>query len=643
MSVSKPRTVASVLFGAGTIALACGPLRSSSPVSDVPINSCPASPCQAYVQVNDVECTAGVCAVSLAAEPSTTDLVVLVSPPDDAFFAPGMTFAIPYSTLLGDGGGSSILPDPVPLQSFYAVSPKLAHQVGWDLGPQETTLGDFTSLPFHATFRLLWPQSDGSLVEAQSLGLPVQPIQADSTEPPTIGLSGPGGGPSTQFQASLPPSMAEQTMYEETWTPDAPFDEAFAPVTQIVTLASGSSSGPPVNCQQPFDPPIEGELCSYDVTGGAAPANPQLQISRQNGVLDGWTAYLRDTATQRTISNVALLNGPATSVLFAVKRSFFTGGQPESFTANQVSVSTSCCNTNQSSPDPLSGVELVVAPPANDPEPTGVFNLFDALSPVLYPTVPPPVTVSGYVIGPDGASVDATLIFEATSVVAPNFEFTTSVTATGGKPYSVTLTPGQYQVDVRPLRPEPALSIRSVTIPQDPPEQPLNFVLNVSRTVVSGAARIADGRPLAGAIVDAIPLQCVGYATGTSGCLPRSTSVTTDANGGYALTVDPGAYTLRVRPADGTNLPWVVVPAPLVVDGVNPPLPSNTILVPAPLSVGLTLHDSLGNPIAEALVRVFRFPAPAAGAVSSTAIELGEAITDSSGHYDMYVAPPSSL
>jgi hypothetical protein len=679
LSLSNPRIAASVLLGAGTIALACGPLRTSGTGSDVPINSCSASPCTAYVQENKIDCTeAGVCAISSPVD--TTDLVVLVSPPDDAFFAPGVTFAIPYSTLatnavvpITDSSSVSELPALVTVPTegqtscatdpndclFYAVSPKLAEQVGWDLGPAATA-GNFTSLPFHATFHLLWPQN-GGLVEAQSLGLPLLPIQADPIVQSTLGLVGPGGGPTTAFQASLPPAIATATtptgpawtaMYEETWTPDPPFDEAFAPVTQIVTLANNSWIGPQLSCQQPFDPTLQAEICSYDVTGGAAPTNPtggvaptnpQLQISRQNGVLDGWTAYLRDAETQRTISNVALLHGPTASVFFAVKRPFFTGGQPESFTTNppQVSVSTSCCNTNQMSPDALSGVVLVVAPPANDPEPTGVFNLFDALSPVLYPTVPPAVTLTGYVTSTDGASVDATLIFEATSVVAPNFEFTTSVTATNGMPYSVTLTPGQYQVDVRPLSPEPAISIQSVTIPPGPPDQPTNFVLDASRTVVTGSARIVDERVLAGASVDAIPLQCVSSATNTSGCLPRSTSVSTDANGEYALTLDPGAYTLRVRPADGSHLPWVVLSTPLVVDGVNIPPPSDPIVVRAPMSLGLTLYDPNSNAIANALVRVFRLPASSpAGPVSSTAIEVGEAITDSTGHYDMYVAPP---
>jgi hypothetical protein len=50
----------------------------------------------------------------------------------------------------------------------------------------------------------------------------------------------------------------------------------------------------------------------------------------------------------------------------------------------------------------------------------------------------------------------------------------------------------------------------------------------------------------------------------------------------------------------------------------------------------LTLHDAQENPIVNAIVRVFQQAGQPAGWV-----EIGRAITDATGHYDMYLAPPT--
>jgi hypothetical protein len=65
------------------------------------------------------------------------------------------------------------------------------------------------------------------------------------------------------------------------------------------------------------------------------------------------------------------------------------------------------------------------------------------------------------------------------------------------------------------------------------------------------------------------------------------------------------------------------------------------VVVPAPVYAGWTLHDAADNAIVNALVRVFQ--PPSAGSSSTPAltqwVEIGRAITDSTGHYDMYLAP----
>jgi hypothetical protein len=81
----------------------------------------------------------------------------------------------------------------------------------------------------------------------------------------------------------------------------------------------------------------------------------------------------------------------------------------------------------------------------------------------------------------------------------------------------------------------------------------------------------------------------------------------------------------------------VVVTQPIFADGTDS-LSLAPVIVPAPQSLGLTLADPAGNPIANALVRSFRLPPVSSAAL---AVELGEAITGIDGSYEMFIAPPS--
>jgi hypothetical protein len=142
---------------------------------------------------------------------------------------------------------------------------------------------------------------------------------------------------------------------------------------------------------------------------------------------------------------------------------------------------------------------------------------------------------------------------------------------------------------------------------------------------------VGDGRPVSGATVEAIPEVCANALTG-AGCLPRARQSATSEHGSFSLSLDQGTYQLRVRPADGSKLPWVS--QQLVVQSI--PTPPLVMVVPAPVYAGLTLHDSQENPIVNAIVRVFQLSGQ-----PSTWVEIGRAITDATGHYDMYLAPPA--
>jgi hypothetical protein len=164
-------------------------------------------------------------------------------------------------------------------------------------------------------------------------------------------------------------------------------------------------------------------------------------------------------------------------------------------------------------------------------------------------------------------------------------------------------------------------------------------------THVTGKARTTDQRALARATVEAVPMHCPSLTDGQgmivpgdfSSCLPRAMSrrvvdggsaqVTTDTEGSFSLDLDPGVYLVRVEPSLGTRLPWVtqsvVVPTPSAL----------RFEIPAPVYRGMVLSDTVGNPITNAIVKMFTVPD------SASATEVGEAITDATGRFDMYIDP----
>jgi hypothetical protein len=125
---------------------------------------------------------------------------------------------------------------------------------------------------------------------------------------------------------------------------------------------------------------------------------------------------------------------------------------------------------------------------------------------------------------------------------------------------------------------------------------------------------------------------CVTLDAASPWCLPRWVSTNTADDGSFRLALDPGQYELRVRPADGSGLPWVE--ETLSVGPTDAPAPLPVVTVPAPMFVGHRLVDPAGNPIVHAVVRVFRLPA------GGPVVELGRTITSAAGEYSMYIAPP---
>ena len=616
----KGHAPALVVFAVG-ISLACEPIVGA-PSPAAPVNSCPAHPCEAYDRQGGAPpvCSGGVCTVAAR----TTNLLLVIGLATDSYLAPGRTY---MTTLMSasrapDSCGPPsccLLPDCSPpgcqLQlwategpSSYLIDPNGADEADWYLGAGTTVM------PVQATFRRLFDNGlpDGGVQDALDLGLPVDPVLAQNNT-----LMGEGNGPNgtapVVFQTYL-----QKGCYERTLQPFAPFSRAFPPEIR------------------PW-PPDDSSL-GWDVTQatGQGKVNPKFDILRAEG-LEGWTAYLRNVRTKRVFSNVVPLVGSLVQGVTLLSKH-----EPDS---------------NPATHDALTGLEVVLAPPSGQPLPTEFFApagappTLELSSRLTYPSLPTPVTMSGRIRTPAGTPVPADIYFSATDITdrtgrkfPPNFAFTTRVSTTrdpttGASTYSVLLPQGDYQIAVRPTDGSSA-----VTVPLAPRlvggegNEMTGEDFDVTPLVqLSGRARVADGRPLAEAIVEVLPTQCAatvgdaGAPDSSDACLPRPAQTGTANDGSFRLMVDPGGYLLRVRPRDGSRLPWKV--SPIVVNST--PVVVGPIMIPAPISVGMNLTYLNNAPVPNAVVRVFTDPSQA-----PPAVELGEAMTDSSGNYEMYIAPP---
>jgi hypothetical protein len=322
------------------------------------------------------------------------------------------------------------------------------------------------------------------------------------------------------------------------------------------------------------------------------------------------------------VSNVAPLSGSATQVVLATDH-LAMQGLPGS--------------------DALTGTALVIAPPFGAPYPQYVIPPLANVLPATetYPALPAPALIAGSILAEDGTSVAADVFFEALAITdangisnTENFEFVGEAQArpsgSSGLPtYSIELPQGTYRVSVRPL--DQTYQVTSVTLTIASQNDPsLGNVVVASPRTVNGAASVADGRNLSGAEVDAEPVACTD-GTSTS-CMPREATAITAADGSFELVLDPGQYLLRVRPADGTRLPWTS--RPLSVGPHDAPTTLTNVIVPAPAAAGLRLLDPAGAPIAQAQVRFFSLSA------GSAAVEVGRALTAQDGTFEMYLQPP---
>ncbi len=614
---------------------ACGPVAGPPPIP-LPINSCPEHACTAYAGAEASTCSGGIC----ASNNTTFDFTLVVSLPESSYYEAGSTVPIAsfaaavQSSPCGafqTGTPASILaatcfriPPVVEPTGAMIVEQSVVNGVGANGAYIDTTGKDFQwSLPVQVQFRPFWPPTDPSLtpppvyVEAASIGLPLDPVDATIFATPGA-YPAPRGGEATGWRALVATGVYERDII--------PQNDAFPVVTTPpFTPASNSSS--------------------TAITGLDTEANETFTVTRAGGSLDGFVVYLRDATTLRRVSSSVTLHGEAPGAI-----TLATIGETPLWTKGESRV-----------------LQVVVAPPTGSATPYladpigATANGKDAILPQSFPALPEPIAVSGNVVAPDLAftPVQASLVIDSagTSITggitltnphdstAPYVHYSTAAQTDAHGHYAVTLPQGTYDVFVTPVEGSNAGStsvplVVGAPLGSLPPTATGKDLQAAPLGLLRGVATIADGRPLAGATVQAQAAVSLA-ATLDPRRWPRARTTTTDAKGAFSMHVDPGVYDVVVQPADGTGFPWTTVSSQVVAPGKA--LALAPMVIPLPQAINLVLHDPDDNPLIRPIVRAF---APASGATPATPgaprpmIEIGSWMADTSGHLTMLLAPP---
>ncbi|MEO6572890.1 MAG: carboxypeptidase-like regulatory domain-containing protein [Polyangiaceae bacterium] len=608
----------SLVFAASAIALlACSSDAAKAFGVVPPANACTTpgiAGCTQYIGQKGATamCSNGAC--SFNANPTYK---LVVSLPGDGRFAPGSSFALTSTAFPACHTNKGT--DPKCLQlpplgrgiGYYGALPSAQVQVNWFLGSPQPAMGSAPSIPVHTVFRPLVPGS--STVRAIDGGLDMPSIFADPiAELPIFPLPpGPLGAAPIGFATPLPVGL-----YERTIQPDPPFDTAFPPLISTKQISSDQ-----------FDSVVLGAEYPFDIPSASCSASQCFTVTPPTGkILDGWSVFLRDSTTKRPISTVTrLANG---------------GGDVRLFTVLH--------------PD-LILVDLVVAPPpALAAVPTMVISTgtVGALAKSqIYPILPGPVVYSARVVSPDGSGVPSRVFLFSDkidvcepdcSTAAPGnkLAFETQAVTDANGLFEVEVPPGTYQVATIPDQgTDLAISVVERQVGQG--EARGGSIPVLPRASMKGTAVLTDGRPLAGAEVEARGTTQPQSATGHFASLVRVGHATTDANGFFAMPLDPGYYDVTVKPAAGTRFPWIVVPALLVQPSTVPiDLRPLDFAIPVPSDESKTILDGSPSqtPVRGALVRAYACRGQCDPSLKTVDVEIGRAYTDQDGHYEMFLA-----
>jgi hypothetical protein len=261
---------------------------------------------------------------------------------------------------------------------------------------------------------------------------------------------------------------------------------------------------------------------------------------------------------------------------------------------------------------PGSGYQLIVEPPATNPEGwvqnSLAFTLADTATPAapdVHDVTLTGATMTGVVRTPDGDPVPRAFVY----AYVPATGNLTFDRADSVGHYGINVPAGAVSISLYVPRPTTAYLDRTIdlTVPQTPYQQDLSF----TRPNVSGRVVTADGLAVAGATVK----------VSTANTDPDAvTYFSTLRDGSFALRLDPGDQRVVAVPPDTMvdavrTATHVTVPGTGNLDGVelrlDRPTPPAYSLVPMPVTIGGQRADDVVDPVTSGDVNVVAVDASA--------------------------------
>jgi hypothetical protein len=262
-----------------------------------------------------------------------------------------------------------------------------------------------------------------------------------------------------------------------------------------------------------------------------------------------------------------------------------------------------------------------------------------------------PREVDGHVLDANASPVIATVTLQSTGLSGDTFNNAAYMIATETDAdgyFKAKVPPGTYRVIAKPLEDKSlAVSEANWVIPDDTTSCFCGQVVSVPpKITLEGEVLVPDQGALLKASVVASPslpppVSYLDRQLGRAPELPREALGSVE-NSTLSLSVDPGAFDFSIQPPEGSRYPWLVLSKLTVQpDSAEAPASVGTLTMAHPVVVSGIVKDPFGVIVPGATIRAW-LPVKNDGGVSGTVIQIGDAVTDGSGRYTIYLPPSIS-
>ncbi|NUQ79748.1 MAG: carboxypeptidase regulatory-like domain-containing protein [Polyangiaceae bacterium] len=512
----------------------------------------------------------------------------------------GIIFEIQPSVVASFGAGTSYLIDPS--AQGVALQSSIPGPVTWD--------------PVLPPFVSVSPGEVNCLADMSSIPAKVELTRisafAGLTEEIKTASSEMGEGSSYAFHADVLPGLYN-IYVEPQSTPENPILCGGAPLPPVFI------AGKEVAVNSTFRLDVE------------TPRNLTGTIAAPDGVdLDGWTLRVIEMNSGRLISDVQTIahENPPEPAAINLHYNLTSGVSPV----------------------------LYLAPPAGQVAPSVFWDIAaidlqgDNIVELALSTLAlTPRDVEGHVLDANASPVIATVTLQSTGLSGDTFNnaaFKVDVETDADGLFKAKVPPGTYRVLAKPLE-DQSLAVSEATwvIPDDATSCFCGQVVSVlPKVTLAGEVLTPTQMPLLQASVVASPslLPPISYLDRKLGRAPEPPREATGfvEERYLSMSVDPGAFDFSIRPPAGSRYPWLVR-SKLTVQPAEAFSSVGTLSIAHPVVVTGVVSDPMGDVVAGASIRAW-LPVKNEEGISRTVIQIGDAVTDESGRYTIYLPPSIS-